>query len=222
MKIRCSRYFIWPFMLAELILYLLIMTASGKALVWSSYIAIVLCFLFALAGVSRQNALLMVGLLFTVLADFCLVVCQPIQQLWGMVFFFFAQSCYCYHLHRDKPNRLRLKIRAVLMVLAMMICAGILRDKTDALAIISIGYYIHLIMNIADAVLFRKAAPLLPWAFILFILCDTVIGLQVMSSGYLPIPEGSMLHKILFCDFNLAWFFYLPSQVLISLSTRTK
>jgi hypothetical protein len=96
----------------------------------------------------------------------------------------------------------------------------VLGNKTDALAVISVFYYVHLMMNIVDAVIMRKAEPLLPIAFILFILCDTVIGLQVMSGGYLPIAEDSLLYRILFCDFNLAWLFYLPSQVLISLSAR--
>jgi hypothetical protein len=50
-----------------------------------------------------------------------------------------------------------------------------------------------------------------------------VIGLQVAAQGYLPIEEGTLLHRILFMNFNLSWFFYLPSQVLIALtSTKSK
>ena len=47
-----------------------------------------------------------------------------------------------------------------------------------------------------------------------------IIGLQVMSGGYLPIPAGSFIHSLLFSNFNLAWLFYLPSQVLIALSAQ--
>ena len=43
--------------------------------------------------------------------------------------------------------------------------------------------------------------------------------LALLFYGYLPIAENSLLHRILFVDFNLAWVFYLPSQVLISLSS---
>ena len=53
-------------------------------------------------------------------------------------------------------------------------------------------------------------------------LCDTVIGLQVASGAYLPIAEGSILYRIIFMDFFLSWFFYLPSQVLITLSGMQK
>lgn len=134
----------------------------------------------------------------------------------------FAQGCYCRYLHGDKPNKLTLWVRLGLTIIAEVICFVVIRDKTDALAAVSIFYYIHLIMNIVDAILRRKTEPLLTYAFILFILCDTVIGLQVMSGDYLPIPEGSIVHDILFCGFNLAWLFYLPSQVLIALTSRTK
>lgn len=208
------------FLAVELVLYYLILTAGGDLLRWSSYIAIVLCFLYAAVHCRRSNWQLVGGLFFTVCADFCLVICQPIQQLWGMVFFLCAQTLYCRHLHHKNANKLMLTIRMFLIGTAILICFIVLKKKTDALAVISICYYAHLIMNIVDATLGRKRSPLLPAAFILFILCDTVIGLQVMSSGYIPISQESILHKILFCNFNLSWLFYLPSQVLIAISSH--
>lgn len=210
------------FLSVEFILYILILTAGGNTLVWSSYIAIVLCFLFAISGASKENWPLVAGLLFTVLADFCLVVCKPIQQLWGMVFFLLTQAFYAWQLHRGQANKLTLAIRLGLSLMAGVLCVAVLRTKTDALALISLFYYVQLIMNIADATLRRTQHPLLPLALVLFLLCDTVVGLQVMSTDYLPIREGSVLHSILFSGFNLAWFFYLPSQVLIALGTRNR
>ena len=73
-------------------------------------------------------------------------------------------------------------------------------------------------MNLLFA--FLNKDHMLGIAFVLFLLCDTVIGLQVASSGYLPIGEGSLLHRLLFSGFNLAWLFYLPSQVLLALGTH--
>ena len=208
------------FLFLELILYILILTTSGELLRWVSFLSIVLCFFHGLICHRKDTRLMIAGLFFTVCADFCLVLCQPIRQLWGMVFFAFVQVCYCHYLNRNVPNKPSLVIRFVLSIIAIVVCFVVLGNKTDALAVISVFYYVHLIMNIVDAVIMRKAEPLLPIAFILFILCDTVIGLQVMSGGYLPIAEDSLLYRILFCDFNLAWLFYLPSQVLISLSAR--
>ena len=109
-----------------------------------------------------------------------------------------------------------------LIAVAEAITVAILRGNTDPLAVISICYYVNLIFNIILAFLQFKNYRLFAIGLVFFLLCDTVIGLQVMSSGYLPIPDGSLLHRILYLPINLAWLFYLPSQVLISLSSRKK
>ena len=62
---------------------------------------------------------------------------------------------------------------------------------------------------------------LFPIGLVLFLLCDTIIGLQMATGVYLPISEHSVIYKIIFTDFNLAWFFYLPSQVCIALSGKS-
>lgn len=205
------------FLLAELILYWLILTTGGKLLAYSSFFAIVFCFLYALTGIKTGNFRLIAGLFFTVLADFCLVVCSPIQQLLGMVFFLITQSFYALALHRSCPKRWIQLLRFALILAGVIICAWVLREKTDPLALISVCYYINLIVNIMHAFVQWQTSKVLPVALVLFILCDTVIGLQVASAGYLPIDEESLLYRILFVDFNLSWLFYLPSQVLIAL-----
>lgn len=208
------------FLLLELVLYILILTAGGDLLVISSYGAIVICFLYALANLDRGNRLLAAGLACTVAADFFLVVCSPIQQLWGMVFFLAAQTLYAVMLHRQHKSKPLLFLRILLSAVAITVTFAVLRDKTDILALISICYYANLIMNIAAAFSRFRENRLLAVGFVLFLLCDTVIGLQVASGGYLPIRENSLLYKILFVDFNLSWFFYLPSQVCIALSCK--
>lgn len=209
------------YLLTELVLFGFVLTADGELLIWSSYLSIVLCFLFALIHVKQGSKLIIGGLALTVAADFCLVVCSPIQQVWGMVFFLGAQILYATLLHVPGSRKL-LIFRLGLSVLAMMIAVLVLGKKTDALALISVCYYANLIVNILAAFTRFLEYPLFAVGLVLFILCDTVIGLQVASGGYLPIPEGSVLHQILFVDFNLSWFFYLPSQVLISLTSRNK
>lgn len=205
------------FLLLETILYYFILTAGGQTLVVTSYTSIVLCFLFALQGI-RYNPLMVAGLACTVGADFCLVVCNPIQRLWGMVFFLGAQTLYAIHLHRKQKNTILLVIRIVLTAIAALVAVFVLKENLDALAVISVCYYANLIMNMVVAYTQWRKCKLLPLAFVLFILCDTIIGLQVAAGGYLPIAEGSVLHNMIFSGFNTAWLFYLPSQVLIALS----
>ena len=206
------------FFAAELILYVLILTQGGALLVWSSFSAIVLCFLYSLKG--KGGRFLKAGLLCTVLADFCLVVCSPIQRLFGMIFFLCAQSFYAIHLHKRKKSKPILRLRQILIAGIVLVAVLVLREKTDALAIVSVCYYVLLITNMIHA--FMAKERLFAVALCLFILCDTLIGLQVAAGAYLPITEGSALYRIIFMNFNLAWFFYLPSQVLIAKRTWSK
>ena len=208
------------FLSLEAVLYYLILTAGGKLLVASSFLSIVLCFCFAL--LSWGDKFTIAGLACTVMADLFLVVWQPQQQLWGMVWFLCAQSLYAIRLQRGKHSKVLGIVRIALTGIGALVTVLVLREKTDALAVISVCYYANLMMNIVQSMANFKKVPLLAIGFVLFLLCDTVIGLQVAAGGYLPISEGSLLHRIIFMDFFLSWFFYLPSQVLISLSSRAR
>ena len=208
------------FLIVEAFLYGIILTSGGDLLVYSCFSSIVICFVHALIHVKQGDRLLIAGLACTVMADLCLVVWSPIQRLWGMVFFLAAQSLYAIRLHRQIRSNALLIIRISLTVVALAVTMIVLKDATDALALVSLCYYANLIMNIVTAFTRFRDNKLLSIGFVLFLLCDTVIGLQVACGGYLPIEDGSLLHQIIFMPFNLAWFFYLPSQVLISLSAK--
>ena len=208
------------FVAVELVLYWLILTTGGNTLRFSSYGAIVLCAAYCL--LIRGDTWMRWALLCTVGADFCLVICDPIQQLWGMVFFLGAQTLYAIKLYKVKPSKAFIFIRVGLTAAALAMTVLVLRENTDALALISLCYYAQLILNMVQAFTQLKINKLRPIAFVLFILCDTVVGLQVAAGGYLPIVEGSVLYSIIFMNFNLSWLFYLPSQVLLALSTAEK
>lgn len=216
---------LWPtviFLAAELALYSVILTSHGAMLVGAEFASIILCFVFALLHLRKDAFLTPLGLFFTVLADFCLVVCNPIQRLWGMVFFLMAQSCYAVMLHWQGLHRPVLFIRIALTALVEAVTIAVLKENADALALVSMAYYGNLVMNLVCAVIRCRENKLLTVGFVLFLFCDTVIGLQTAAGAYLPISQDSSLYKILFMDFHLSWFFYLPSQVLIALHSRKK
>lgn len=217
-----KRFDLVLFLLAEAVLYGLILTAGGDLLVVCSYTAIVLCFAYAASRLRKGNRYIIGGLACTVIADLFLVVISPIQQLWGMIFFLGAQSLYAAMLQSARKNIKLLIARIMLIVAAETVTVAVLREKTDALAVVSICYYANLIVNIVEAFTQFSKNKVLPIALVLFLLCDTVIGLQVMSGAYLPISENSILYRIIYMDFNLSWFFYLPSQVLLALCARRK
>lgn len=208
------------FLILEAILYYVILTSGGEMLINSCFSAIVLCFVYALAMLGKP--LLIAALACTVGADYFLVTFVPSRQLPGMVFFLVAQGLYAFFLHRQGFKGIWLTARLVLMALITAIAFIILKDNADPLAIISVLYYANIAMNLIMAFAKFKKFPLLAIGFLLFILCDTVIGLQVASGGYLPIAPGSALYQFLWMPLNLVWLFYLPSQVLIALSSATQ
>lgn len=210
------------FLLLEMALYGLILTSGGYTLVISSYASIVLCFVYSLTHIERENWLIPAGLFCTAGADFFLVVCSPIRQLEGMLCFLAAQGLYALWLHRHGGGKGLLFLRLAAMLCALAGVLLVLGKNTDALALVSLCYYANLIVNLAVSFTKFRERRLLSIAFVLFLLCDTVIGLQMANGVYLSIPEGSVIDKILCVDFNLAWFFYLPSQVMIALSSKRK
>lgn len=222
MKKKLSFALTAVFLTAQAVLYWLILTAEGDTLRYSEYIAIVLCVFFAALHIKSGNRWLIAGLLCTLGADTCLVLLQPIRQLEGMVFFLAAQSFYAVALAKVSFSKPLLWLRLGLVAAAEIITVAVLGKNTDPLALVSLAYYAMLITNILVAFTQWKRSKLFPVALLLFLLCDTVIGLQVAATGYLPIAEGSALHRVLFSPFNLAWFFYLPSQVGIALRARRK
>ncbi len=207
------------FLAIQAVLYYIILTAGGSLLKWTSYSAIVLCFLFAVLHYGRDNKFIVCALACTVCADYFLVVASPQQQLWGMVFFLAAQGFYATQLNSYTKNEKVLTARAVLTAFAVAVTFAVLGKSTDALAVISMCYYANLIINISESVLILKTSKLFMFAFILFLLCDTVIGLQVMLTDYIS-AAGGFLYNLVFSGFNLAWFFYLPSQVLLALTAK--
>ncbi len=207
------------FLAAEAMLYAALLSFGGNIRSSACFISIILCFIYALTNASKRNILLISGLAATVCADFFLVVCYPGKQLHGMICFLAAQTFYAAMLYLKRKNKYFWLVRAALIIFAVISAILILGEKTDALALISVAYYAQLIVNLIESFTQIKKDKLLPIGFVLFILCDTVIGLQVAAEGYLSIPEASLIYKIIFGDFFLSWFFYLPSQMLISLSS---
>ena len=94
------------FLAVSCVLYYFILTAGGKLLVVTSYLAILLCLAFAAFNAEERNLCILGGLACTAVADFFLVVCSPMQQLPGMIAFLGTQTFYAILLHRKNrpPN----------------------------------------------------------------------------------------------------------------------
>ena len=211
------------FVIVQSLLGVLLQTASGRAASMYSYAAIVLACLFCgvLATRSKTYLFTQLGLIFTVGADYFLVYLPDQRQLPAMLLFSLTQLCYFLRLWYDDQSKLRRRRHAILRValtcLALLTTLIVLRERTDAIALISILYYTNLALNIVFAFMLRERPPLFAIALVLFICCDTVIGLSLLDT-YFTIDQDALLYRVIHPGFNLAWAFYLPSQALIPIS----
>ena len=206
------------FLLVEAALYALILT--GHWVVSAQFAAVVLCAVFVIAHLRSANYYILGALLCTVAADWFLVVRGAQDKFTAMCFFLAAQTLYAVLLHRRARSRGLITVRLFLLVIAVAMTILVLKGNIDPLAMISTAYYAMLIMNIVCAFSSYKREPLMAWALVLFFLCDTVVGLQVASVGYLVLP--AWLNNAIFCGFPLDWLFYLPSQVMLAVCGRHK
>lgn len=178
------------------------------------------CFLFA--ENKKRYYLTQAALIFTICADFYLVLLEPRKQLPAMIFFSGTQIFYFLRIYLTDDNKKRRKVhlitRLVLSLCAMVVPFFVLGEKADMLSIVSVFYYANLITNIVFSFLNFKKLPLLAIGLVLFLCCDTLIGLDILMHSYLQVRTRTLLDMILYPGFDLAWAFYIPSQAILSIS----
>ena len=226
-KSKTEKWLTVAFLLVEAALYAMILT--GQMLVYAQYISVCLCLVFVLFHLRKANYFIVGGLVCTVFADWFLVMqgavdkpasIQAQDQLYAMTAFLVAQILYAIQLHRRARSTQVLIIRLLLVVILEAIAVIVMGGKPDLLVIVSLCYYANLFVNILSAFRSYRKDWMMPWAMVLFFICDTFIGLQVAAGSYLTIAPDGLLHSIIFFPFNIAWACYLPSQVLIALYGR--
>lgn len=214
------------FLATETLLGVAFQTGSGygRPLRFATVVlACLFCVLFAER--SREYLLTQAALLLTVCADWFLVLPPSPNQLPGMVFFATAQLAYAARLYLSErsPTRRRGQIisRVCLSVIAMAAAAFVLGKDTDAVALISLFYYVNLILNLVFAWTQIPKQAVMAVGLTLFLLCDTLVGFAFLDR-YLTVAEGSLIDRINHPGFDLAWAFYLPSQMLLAVSLLPK
>ncbi|MBU5482703.1 hypothetical protein KQI86_00105 [Clostridium sp. MSJ-11] len=191
------------------------------------YICTILCFIISLMtgkdSFNRRDLLLLQGgLFFTVLADLCLLIRDYFTL--GVFFFCIVQILYSirYKSTEVKLTLLRfITISYITIIVYLMVNFWII--EFDLLFAAAFFYLLCLIISITRAIKACKndiyPSPnkyMILLAMLLFLLGDINVGLYnitrlVNLSGELP----TLLHNT---SGILIWIFYLPSQVLLSLS----
>lgn len=225
MKNQKLKFFtIITFLIFEVVLAILVQTTSGIANTFVSYSAVILACLFMITSFSKTSSYIFtqLGLIFTIFADFFLVVFDPIRQLPAMIFFSGTQIFYFLRLYLSENNKQKRKIHLLLRItitlLAIILTFIVLKDEADAVSVISMFYYANLLTNIVASFMQLKENKLFLIGLILFIMCDTVIGINELISTYLNSENTSQVTNGIFGKYNVPWLFYVPSQTLIALS----
>ena len=178
-------------------------TQQSSMISYLRFLAVAACFLI---GVSRRRgAFLALGLAFTVVADFCLLIADI--RLAGVAIFCAVHVLYIFRSARPP-------VLAIALILTSAALAfGISKTGIDdVLSQVSLFYAVLFVFDIACAVLVPRGDSRINKAFlvsglILFALCDVNVLLY-----YLRL-EGFYETAI-----KLVWIFYLPSQLFIAYS----
>ena len=210
------------FALWELILAFAVHLVKKKLFRYVAYFSILLSLIYAifLFCERAEYMITLTGLICTAFADYFLVLIETPKQIPAMLFFTVTQISYFVLLYlRDGAHRrLHLATRGIFVSVFLILTFFVLGEKTDLLSIISIFYFSNLLINVIWAFYEFKKSSLFAIGLLLFALCDVCVGLSVMSSSYITIPEGTILDFLANPPINLAWVFYIPSQSLIALS----
>lgn len=215
------------FVAAEITLGTLLQTIPGAAYSYCAFASVVLACLFCALFAERSVAYLctQLALVCTVCADRFLVLEHPPVQFPAMLFFSGAQILYFLRLYTDDDRPLRRRVHLVLRLVLSAIAIGatclVLRDKADRVALISMFYYANLALNVAFALVQFKGHRLMALSLLLFIGCDTLIGLAFLDA-YFTIPPDSVIYALIHPGFDLAWALYVPSQTLMAISLLKK
>lgn len=199
---------IFGFLLIEVILYCLIhlnlLPNVSKHLMFAS---IFLCFLFALIFSNKKSLgiLSLFALLFTICADFILLYHTTYKVL-AMVFFCTVQIFYfliIFFQSSKKQKLLNIYLRFT-VILILEIVLALFYPNFDFL-IAEVGFYFpNLVISAIFAFFDFKQNKIFAIGLLLFILCDIFVGLGELGYSFGPA--------------NLAWIFYIPSQVLLALN----
>lgn len=157
---------------------------------------------------TKDSLITLLALLFTLVADTFLVLLGNHLTI-AMISFSIVQIFYFYKIKNINQIKLIKKdlIRLVTIALVILVIFIISIKNLDLLILFTAFYFLMLLFNFIDSLKTFKKYPSFSIGLLLFILCDIFVGL-----GFLQISLPVSI------PFDLVWFFYAPSQVLLATS----
>ena len=183
------------------------------------YAGISLCLALSLYCLIRKrkmvNCFIPIALVFTLISDYFLLF-NTNQNLYvyGLITFIITQSIYFAFILYLRKSKLELLINLLvrfLLTIAALVVAFYL-NYSDVLTILALVYFVELLSNFLYSTFLIKLDKeylIFSLGLLLFIGCDINVGLNNVH-----LFEGIDYSLVNF----LMWVFYLPSQVLLSLT----
>ncbi|MCR5431679.1 MAG: lysoplasmalogenase [Lachnospiraceae bacterium] len=192
------------------------------------YTGIILVFAHALIMFLKDRTaidrLIVSALFFTAIADIFLLF-FPDLYLPGLASFCVTQSIYTVVTTRssDRVSRIVVPIAVLFICICVAVFSGLLNsDPSLFFLVILLPYYavLFILNTVRSWINYRRSAVRADFIFALgltlFVLCDINVLIRNINGFYSHIIPASISSAAVF----LSWFFYLPSQVLISWRTR--
>ena len=219
---KLDKILFYAFIVAEVIIYLTFLFADSLNSFDTTYLkysGIIVCFIFSIifTVLKRRKVwdyFMPIALAFTLISDYFLLVQTEYDKfIYGLITFIFVQIFYALYLLKDESDNKRkaflyvFAFRIIIIVIAYSLGFTVYKDYS--LEILAGAYFINLIINFIECFLLKnkeKAYLIMSLGFFLFIMCDINVGLYNVDINGVnkEIPNFLM------------WFFYLPSQVILS------
>ncbi len=195
-------------------------TKSDSTIIkYVSIIIINIASLFTIIVNKKGNYYFLLGLIFTLISDTFLLLINNYYVI-GLICFNIVQNLYIIGLKNEISKYFKIQLLIRLVILIICVCISFVNKEYEIM--LSASYITFLVMNILTLILFckkNKKNITLLMGFCLFLLCDINVGLNNLNY-YFPLNQqtNDILQNI---SSNLMWFFYLPSQILISLYIKS-
>lgn len=205
---------IW-FIFYLLILSLSIIAPTSFALNLIKVLSILGCLIFVCLEYHKDESL-MLAMFLTLVADFLLAFHENL--FYGTFTFFITQLLHFYRL--TSKFRMTMIYGFIALICIFFGKIEIANQSLDPMIILCLFYAGAIIANIVASALWHHQTPKNPYSkaallgFILFLACDSCVALSYLSTtGTLPANLAVIFNF-------LAWFFYYPSQILVSNSSK--
>lgn len=192
----------------------------GSDTTFIKYGGIIACFIYSVyATVKRKIKFPFVtfALFFTLIADYFLLVRND-GYVYGVSAFIVAQSFYLARIYSVK-GKLPLATVAVRIAVFSVLCIALFITRLIEPLTVAVAFYACMLVgNTAESFSINKFGRkyiVFSIGLCLFVCCDICVGIYNLSSFINVGLSVEAAVKFVF----LSWTFYLPSQVMIALST---